>query len=84
MPFKLNQDRRHHIPRQQRKVTNCTGRGAGRGSACPFDLQSLLPNGHAVIGYGFFTAGDTPHMAIARLVAQWPGLRFSLVPRPAD
>jgi hypothetical protein len=21
-PFKLNQDRRHHIPRQQRKVTN--------------------------------------------------------------
>ena len=22
MPFKLNQDRRHHIPRQQRTVTN--------------------------------------------------------------
>src|SRR5881409_2861311 len=22
MPFKLNQDRRHHIPRQRRKVTN--------------------------------------------------------------
>ena len=22
MPFKLNQDRRHHIPRQQHKVTN--------------------------------------------------------------
>jgi hypothetical protein len=22
MPFKLNQDRRHHIPRQQRKITN--------------------------------------------------------------
>ena len=22
MPFKLNQDCRHHIPRQQRKVTN--------------------------------------------------------------
>src|SRR5689334_18527742 len=22
MPFKLNQDHRHHIPRQQRKVTN--------------------------------------------------------------
>ena len=22
LPFKLNQDRRHHIPRQQRKVTN--------------------------------------------------------------
>jgi hypothetical protein len=22
VPFKLNQDRRHHIPRQQHKVTN--------------------------------------------------------------
>ena len=22
MPFKLNQDRRHHIPKQKRKVTN--------------------------------------------------------------
>jgi len=22
VPFKLNQDRRHHIPRQRRKVTN--------------------------------------------------------------
>jgi hypothetical protein len=25
VPFKLNQDRRHHIPRQQRKVTNGPG-----------------------------------------------------------
>src|SRR3954466_7882740 len=25
LPFKLNQDRRHHIPRQQRKVTNWPG-----------------------------------------------------------
>ncbi len=25
LPFKLNQDRRHHIPRQQRKVTNSLG-----------------------------------------------------------
>ena len=24
MPFKVNQDRRHHIPRQRRKVTNWT------------------------------------------------------------
>jgi hypothetical protein len=37
-----------------------------------------------VIGYGFFTAGDTPHVAITRLATQWPGLRFLLVPRPAD
>jgi hypothetical protein len=41
-----------------------------------------LPNGHAVIGYGFFTAGDTPHAAVTRLAGQWPALRFSLVPRP--
>jgi hypothetical protein len=43
-----------------------------------------LPTGHAVIGYGFFTDGETPQAAIAQLAAQWPGLRFSLVPRPAD
>src|ERR1700760_397688 len=29
MPFKLNQDRRHHIPRQQRKVTNWPAYEAG-------------------------------------------------------
>ena len=28
MPFKLHQDRRHHFPRQQRKVTNCPAYGA--------------------------------------------------------
>src|SRR3954470_23758563 len=28
VPFKLNQDRRHHIPRQQRKVTNWPAYGA--------------------------------------------------------
>ena len=43
-----------------------------------------LPTGHAVIGYGFFTAGDTPHAAIRQLAARWPTLRLSLVPRPAD
>jgi hypothetical protein len=43
-----------------------------------------LPAGHAVIGYGFFAPGDTPHAAITRLAAQWPALRFSLVPRPID
>jgi hypothetical protein len=42
-----------------------------------------LPRNHAVIGYGFFTTGETPHAAITRLAGQWPGLRFSLVPRPA-
>jgi len=43
-----------------------------------------LPKGHAVIGYGFFTDGETPQAGIARLAARWPALRFSLVPRPAD
>ena len=29
LPFKLNQDRRHHIPRQQHKVTNWPAYEAG-------------------------------------------------------
>ena len=40
-----------------------------------------LPRGHAVLGYGFFTAGDTPHAAVARLAARWPTLRLVLQPR---
>lgn len=43
-----------------------------------------LPRGHAVIGYGFFTAGETPHRAIAALEVGFSALRFALVPRPAD
>jgi hypothetical protein len=43
-----------------------------------------LPHGHAVIGYGFFTQGETPAAAIAAITAQWPALAFRLVPRPAD
>ena len=42
------------------------------------------PRGHAVIGCGFFTTGDTPHAAISRLAACWPALRLMLQPRPAD
>jgi hypothetical protein len=41
-----------------------------------------LPAGHAVIGYGFFTAGDTPCAAMTHLGKRWPTLRFVL--RPAD
>ena len=41
-----------------------------------------LPPGHAVVGYGFFTAGETPHAAIAALSGRWPALRFVLRPRP--
>jgi hypothetical protein len=43
-----------------------------------------LPRGHAVAGYGFFTAGETPHAAVDTIAADWPVLRFILVPRPAD
>jgi hypothetical protein len=43
-----------------------------------------LKQGHAVIGYGFFTDGETPHAAIGQLEQRWPGLRFVLAPRPAD
>jgi hypothetical protein len=43
-----------------------------------------LPNGHTAIGYGFFTAGETPLAAIKQISARWPTLAFLLVPRPAD
>ncbi|MBV8201752.1 MAG: hypothetical protein JOZ15_14110 [Acidobacteria bacterium] len=43
-----------------------------------------LPAGHTVIGYGFFTFGETPHAAIASLAERWPELRFRLQPRPPD
>ena len=43
-----------------------------------------LPRGHAVIGYGFFTAGDTPRAAIDHCAKRWPAVRFALVPRPPD
>jgi hypothetical protein len=43
-----------------------------------------LPRGHAVVGYGFFTAGETPQAAVDTIAAGWPGLRFVLVPRPND
>jgi hypothetical protein len=43
-----------------------------------------LPQGHAAIGYGFFTEGETPRAAIARLAAGWPDLRLALQPRPPD
>jgi hypothetical protein len=43
-----------------------------------------LKRGHAVIGYGFFTDGETPHAAVGYFEQRWPALRFFLVPRPAD
>jgi hypothetical protein len=43
-----------------------------------------LPKDHAVIGYGFFTADETPTVAVARLGECWPALYFLLRPRPLD
>jgi hypothetical protein len=43
-----------------------------------------MRKGCAVIGYGFFTDGDTPSAAIARVGSRWPELDFSLQPRPVD
>ena len=42
-----------------------------------------LPGSHAVIGYGFFTAGETPQVAIAQLATRWSTLCFVLQPRPS-
>jgi hypothetical protein len=43
-----------------------------------------LSAGHAVLGYGFFTDGATPHAAVAKIAAACPDLRFVLQPRPGD
>jgi hypothetical protein len=43
-----------------------------------------LPKSHAVIGYGFFTAGETADAAITEIAVSWPDLWFRLQPRPAD
>ena len=52
---------------------------AGRPDARP---GRRLPRDHTVLGYGFFTAGDTPHAAVSALAVRWPALRFVLQPRP--
>jgi hypothetical protein len=43
-----------------------------------------LKRGHAVIGYGFFTDGETPRAAVGDFEKRWPALRFLLAPLPAD
>ena len=43
-----------------------------------------LPAGHAVVGYGFSTGGETPTAAVERLRPRWPALRFALTPRLSD
>jgi hypothetical protein len=39
-----------------------------------------VPKTHTVIGYGFFTDGETPHAAVAQLAPRWPTLRLLLQP----
>jgi len=55
-----------------RQVTQRIDAGPGR----------RLPRSHAVVGYGFFTGGDTPQAAIMTVAARWAGLRFGLRPLP--
>jgi hypothetical protein len=43
-----------------------------------------LPGGHRVIGYSFFTAGETPDVAMAQLRPVWPTLRFTWQPRALE
>ena len=38
---------------------------------------------YAVIGYGFFTDGETPYAAIGQFEKRWQALQFRLQPRPA-
>ena len=52
---------------------------AGRPDARP---NRRLPRDYAVLGYAFFTSGDTPRAAVAQLAARRPALRFVLRPRP--
>ena len=52
---------------------------AGRPDARP---GCRLPRDHTVIGYGFFTAGNTPRAAVSALAARWTALCFVLQPRP--
>ena len=59
-------------------------RSAAPGQRAPPGTGRRLPPGHRIVGYGFFTAGETPHAAIAALAARWPGLDFVLRPIPAD
>ena len=57
-----------------RQVAERPGATAGR----------RLPSGHAVVGYSFFTAQETPQVAMAELGRRWPAVRFDLQPRPLD
>lgn len=43
-----------------------------------------LAHGPGAAGYGFYTAGETPHAAVTALAARWPALGFVLRPRPSD
>jgi hypothetical protein len=42
------------------------------------------PAGHSTMGYGFFTAGETPKAAFTAIGSRWSSLRFALQLRSAD
>jgi len=65
--------RRHWGTERLRQVVQQPKPGIGR----------RLPAGHAVRGYGFFTYGGTPQVAVDRLATAWPALRLVLQPHPA-
>ena len=70
-------DRTGASPTRPRQVTE-RPHGAKCGAAAAEPVKR-------VVGYSFFTAGETPHAAIrAAWQPRWPALRFVLRPRPLD
>jgi hypothetical protein len=70
VPFKLNQDRRHHIPRQQHKITNWPAYEAGlrqRGSAM------VRSTDNAIAGLGGGTADDARSSSLVLAVGDPDG-----------
>src|SRR3954466_4348799 len=69
LPFKLNQDRRHHIPRQRRKVTNWPAYDASlrqRGSLTVWFTEEAIAAWRAegtvnLIGSGRDRSGEAGH-----------------------
>ena len=85
MPFKLNQDRRHHIPRQTQKVTNWPAYEAGlrqRGSLTVWFSEEAIAGWRAERRT---TRGGQPtYSALAILTALTLRAVFRLAYRQAD
>jgi hypothetical protein len=62
MPFKLNQDRRHHIPKQKHKVANWAEYDAAlrqRGSLTGHCHTKVDGSGQRAVGQGLLWRGPT-------------------------